>query len=387
MSASNHTLEPTQGSTPFAARVLLVEDDELSLEFAHQLLVDAGLTVVRAMTAQSAVELAQAQRFDLILMDLQLPDFDGCEATRRIRRLQPNGTQVSIVALTANLRASDQARCRQAGMDGCEAKPLTRKALDRLVAQHLRSNPGAGQKTTEQHGLGRLSAERLQQLFRDSAARLVAEIKSARANADRSAVLRAAHRLKSVCAHAAMTSLMHASAQLESVARDAAAPLDPFIDAVLATYAATEQGPQVSLDQPAAAAAQQPVGPLVLVVDDDENERFLVRRTLEQAGYRVQEQDGGRAAVDYCRNQLPDAVLLDGLMPDVDGIATCRLLRAEFPPERLPILMYTGLDDPIWRTGALEAGVDAFVDKSICIDDLAGILSTALTACGLPGRK
>ena len=123
----------------------------------------------------------------------------------------------------------------------------------------------------------------------------------------------------------------------------------------------------------------------MLLVDDDENERFLVRRMLEQAGYRVDECDCGQAAIACCRNQRPDVVFLDGLMPGMDGIVTCRALRADFPSEDLPILMFTGLTDPAWRARALQAGANGFVEKAVGVGQLADNLRGALIACGLAG--
>lgn len=370
------------GSARIAARLLLVDDDELTQELAQLIVEDAGLAMVPAMTGQNAVDLASSEGFDLILMDLQLPDFDGCEAARRIRQLSPRGVRPSIVALTGTLRAGDRERCRQAGMDGCEAKPLTPKLLDRLLAEHLPSCPSS--MPSESH---QLSAARLDQLFRESAARLVADLHNARAAGDRGAVLRAAHTLKSVSGHVGIAPLIEACAILESAARDGAEALDPAIEAVQAAYASIDPGPENSAAQPAPATAVEPVGPLVLVVDDEENERFLVRRTLEHAGYRVGECDCGEAAIDFCRIQLPDAILLDGLMPGMDGLAACRLLRQEFPPNALPILMYTGLCDPAWRAQAIQAGADRVVDKSVGIERLASNLTAALAACGLKGAR
>ena len=103
-------------------------------------------------------------------------------------------------------------------------------------------------------------------------------------------------------------------------------------------------------------------------------------------GYRVEECDCGQAALAFCRNQRPDVVLLDGLMPGMDGIATCIALRADFQPADLPILMYSGLNDPGWRARALQAGADGFIDKSVGMNELAANLRAGLIACGLAAR-
>lgn len=370
-----------------AARVLLVEDNPVNVEIAKAILDPAGLTVAVAVCGADAVAAAVAHRFDLILMDLQLPDFDGFEATRRIRGDEAAGRRTPIVAMSSTSSPGVAQRCIDAGMDGFEEKPLTIELLSRLASRWLVGRTSAPPRPSVD-----LSPERLAGLFRESAARLIADLRRATAADQRNAVMRAAHTLKSVSARVPAEQLRKLCAELETAA-GAAQPLDlrPAVAAVLDAYAALDSslcGESVAAPgQAPAASSAAPAALLVLVVDDEENERFLVRRTLEHAGYRVAECDCGQAAIAYCRNQRPDLVLLDGLMPGMDGIATCRALRVDFPPGNLPILMFTGLDDPVWRTRALQAGADDFVEKSVGIDELVGNLRAALLASGLAARS
>lgn len=370
-----------------AARVLLVEDNLVNIEMARAILEPTGLSLLVATNGDEAVAAAASHRFDLILMDLQLPDCDGFEVARRIRVGEAQGRRAPIIALSATLVADDAQRCRDAGMDGHEEKPLTSALLARLTSRWL-----AGCTRVEPRVSRTLSPERLAGLFRESAARLIADLRAAHGAADRGAVLRAAHTLKSISARVAAAELGRHSADLEAAARDTdSSDLAPLVAAVLGAYAALDPSLR---DNAATSAAEPPIarqaaqaGPLVLIVDDEENERFLVRRTLEHAGYRVDECDSGQEAVAYCKTQRPDLVLLDGLMPGMDGIATCRALRAIFPPEELAILMFTGLSDPDWRARALAAGAEGFIEKAVAFGELDGNLRTGLLACGLePGK-
>ncbi len=119
-------------------RVLVAEDEAVNREVARELLEDAGMAVDLAENGAEAVALARSNRYDLILMDMQMPEIDGLEATRRIRGL-PRGSDVPIVALTANAFAEDRGRCLQAGMDDFIAKPLDPDALfDTLLMQLAR---------------------------------------------------------------------------------------------------------------------------------------------------------------------------------------------------------------------------------------------------------
>ena len=117
-------------------RVLLVEDNPISAEVAVDLLEQAGLLVDVAKDGAEAIACARSSRYDLVLMDMQLPHVDGMQATRAIRAL-PGWDQPAIVALTANVLPDDRQRCMAAGMDDVLAKPLRPAALYELLRKWL----------------------------------------------------------------------------------------------------------------------------------------------------------------------------------------------------------------------------------------------------------
>lgn len=105
--------------------VLLVEDNELNMEIAQIVLAKAGLVVDTAVNGQEAVVKAQAKRYDMILMDIQMPVMNGYEATRAIRQLEDKHlANVPIIAMTANAFQEDKEKALSEGMDGHVAKPL-----------------------------------------------------------------------------------------------------------------------------------------------------------------------------------------------------------------------------------------------------------------------
>nr|WP_275957840.1 PAS domain S-box protein [Rhabdochromatium marinum] len=105
------------------ARILLVEDNPTNQLVARELLENMGLAVALANQGREAVTQAIAQRFDAILMDLQMPEMDGLEATRRIRAL-PQGLEVPIIAMTAAAMTADREACRSVGMNDFLSKPI-----------------------------------------------------------------------------------------------------------------------------------------------------------------------------------------------------------------------------------------------------------------------
>ena len=123
-------------------KLLVVEDNKLNLEIASTILQEAGFEVDTAENGQIAlekVENAPADRYDLILMDIQMPVMDGYEATRRIRALSDKEkASVPIVAMTANAFEDDRKNALNAGMNGHIAKPLDLPKLFRVLSELMR---------------------------------------------------------------------------------------------------------------------------------------------------------------------------------------------------------------------------------------------------------
>jgi CheY-like chemotaxis protein len=117
-------------------RVLLAEDDEFNREIGEILLQNVGLLVDLAVDGQEAVEMALRNKYDLVLMDMQMPKMDGLEATRCIR--SASGNSMSIVAMTANAFIEDRESCMAAGMNEFITKPVDPSKLYQIILRELR---------------------------------------------------------------------------------------------------------------------------------------------------------------------------------------------------------------------------------------------------------
>ena len=120
--------------------VLVAEDNRINQMFVQELLQHFGCTCDLAENGEVAVKSVQSQRYDLVLMDCQMPVMDGFNATREIRRCEvsvPDSRRIPIIALTANAAKGDRERCLEAGMDDYLTKPLNADLLHTTLLQHL----------------------------------------------------------------------------------------------------------------------------------------------------------------------------------------------------------------------------------------------------------
>jgi len=131
------------------ASILLVEDNIFSQQVGQELLEDAGATVCVANNGKEAIDLMLKERFDCVLMDVQMPVMDGYEATRLIRA-HPRLSATLIIAMTANAGRDDQQRCLDAGMDEFVTKPIAPKLLfdmlSKWMSQRARADSGAARR-------------------------------------------------------------------------------------------------------------------------------------------------------------------------------------------------------------------------------------------------
>jgi PAS domain S-box-containing protein len=165
-SLGTRTMGPTVGHPPLSTieqsrshvagrLILVVEDNPVNVEVAIAMLEMLGARVKSVSHGREAVEASARTAFDLILMDCQMPEMDGFEATRRIRdresRIGDRGRRVPIIALTAHAMKGDREQCLAAGMDDYLTKPFTLEALDALLERWLVSETHTDEKGRKRH--------------------------------------------------------------------------------------------------------------------------------------------------------------------------------------------------------------------------------------------
>jgi signal transduction histidine kinase len=133
--------DPRRERPRFCGRVLVVDDNPVNLKVATHMVERLGCVAARAENGQQALDRCAAERFDLVLMDMQMPEMDGIEATERLRA---RGDEFAVVALTANAMPGDRERCLAAGMNGYLSKPLRIDDLEVCLRDYLEIVADAG---------------------------------------------------------------------------------------------------------------------------------------------------------------------------------------------------------------------------------------------------
>jgi len=215
--------------------VLLAEDNQFNQVVAIEMLQKVGHHVTVVGNGRDAVEMTNTKRFDVILMDVQMPEMDGLEATALIRqRERGQGRRVPVIAMTAHALKSDEEACRRAGMDGYLSKPVNPQQLQQEIARVLyrctepqlpaavAPPPAPAEEPTVPLVPDRRTRrrQRLHELFRSEAPPVLAEIRAAVTERDAERLARAAHKLCGAVSYLDAPELEVAARRLETLGRE-----------------------------------------------------------------------------------------------------------------------------------------------------------------------
>ncbi len=117
---------------------------------------------------------------------------------------------------------------------------------------------------------------------------------------------------------------------------------------------------------------------VILIVDDEEQVRRVVRRQLETSGYTIIEAANGRQGVELAKTRKPDLILMDILMPNMDGNVACHIIKADSMTSEIPVVMLTAVDTEPGKVIAKEVGADGYVTKPFTREKLLDAISQFL---------
>lgn len=396
-----------QGAHDGTYQVLVVDDDRTNQTIAQTMLTLLGCRAEVAPDGQAALLAFKRQSWDLVFMDCNMPEMDGYQTTAAMRALETHsGKRTPIVAMTANTQSRDVEKCLAAGMDDHLAKPLLRDSvsakLQRWIESYVRPVVAPGVPATthlsipqpqpsqplppvsvSDEPLDHTVLVKLREALGDTINRAIEpfledmpqyleEMDQAATTGEADRLRRAAHAIKGAAGNLGARHLVAVARQIETLAEsgqfNAACDL---LTRARAEYTVVQQALQVELNaEPLVVQTIESKDALVLVVDDDRSTRSALRYALQRSGFRVEEAEDGVQALALTERILPDVILLDAVMPIMDGFTTCAKLQ-ELPfSKNIPVLMITALEDNQSIASAFAAGASDYIPKPIQLNVL-----------------
>ncbi|TXT37270.1 MAG: diguanylate cyclase, partial [Comamonadaceae bacterium] len=379
---------PTSAVNASMPRLLVVEDNRASQAIAIGMLELLGCSVKVVENGRLAVHAFKSESWDLILMDCNMPEMDGYEATSLIRTLETEtGKRVPIVAMTANTQPADVAKCLSAGMDDHLSKPLTldsvRAHLHRWLPKMLTESPvllaGALHNSRPDEPIDHGALARLREALGGAVGQVIRpfledmpvyleQMEAAAEAGDSDALRRAAHAVKGAAGNFGAVALVTLAKEMEALAEkgqnDAAGRLTARMRAEYALVGQTlNHELQSETEMP---AQQSEVGAArVLIVDDDRSTRSALCSVLQLNGFIVTEVSDGSEVANEVKRLRPDVILMDALMPVMDGFTACSLLQESPEGREIPVLMITALEDSASIERAFAAGASDYIPKPL----------------------
>ncbi|WP_164521449.1 response regulator [Iodobacter ciconiae] len=387
------------------ARILLVEDNDLNQQVGVDLLQGAGFVVDLAENGQQALSKVQQVHYDMVFMDMQMPVMDGITATQKIRQC-PGLASLPIVAMTANAMQADQERCAAAGMNGHVAKPIEPHDLwmallrwiaprpadiqgcvpempgrgcDQILKNKLEALaiPGLDVMAGLRRVLGKetLYLEMLRKFIHGQSA-VIAEINVALEEKDYLTAERLLHSSKSVAGSVGAADLAELATELESLVRHhpGDAMLKPMLEAfstnllgflVDLVVALDGMGHASGASEPEAMIAWPEVS--ILAVDDTPMNLLLIERMLNKEFSIRLAHHGAEALEMLAQDPLPRLILLDILMPDMDGYEVCRRLKSDERTAHIPVVFMSARSDADDEIRGMELGAVDYMAKPLCL--------------------
>lgn len=377
-------------------RILVVDDNRTSQTIAAGMLDMLGCKSEVAPNGRVAVQAFKRKPWDLILMDCNMPEMDGYEATAVIRRLEADrGRRVPIVAMTANTQPIDIEKCLSAGMDDHLFKPLTlgnvAARLQRWLTDleivipastaHTPADPNAtatGDPAIDEP-IDRVALVRLREAlggeigqairpFLEDMPSYLDELAAAVVVEEKDTVHRVAHAIKGAAWNFGALELAAIAKSMESLAEsDQVDAVGRLVPRLRAEYALVADALRQELASEIETSAPLPVAgeALVLVVDDDRSTRWALRAALQRSGFIVTEAADGSEVEAELQRMRPDVILMDAVMPVMDGFTACARMQESPEWRQIPVLMITALEDSASIERAFAAGASDYIPKPI----------------------
>jgi two-component system sensor histidine kinase/response regulator len=374
-------------------RVLLVEDNEINRFLATELLSDLGIHISIAINGRECVDRVQAEAFDLVLMDIQMPVMDGLAATKLLRA-ESRFRSLPIIAMTAHAMSGDRERSLEAGMNDHLTKPINpqelmetlvrwmpAKSIPRPMIEKEQKSAVFSSDEIPEHlppfdipaalaranGKPRLLRKMLLS-FRDQYKGAAGELGQQIAEGKTDEAGRLAHSLKGVAATLEANELASAAANIEHALReglmDGVEGLVKTMEGALKPAIAAAGTLDRRFAPPLPATPPEKADMCILLVDDQSSYVDVLKDAFGSHTELLYARDG-LAALKLAAARVPDLILLDVIMAGIDGYEVFKRLKANPVTRNIPVIFLTGLGSVAEETKGLAMGAADYVTKPI----------------------
>ncbi|MEM7401829.1 MAG: EAL domain-containing protein, partial [Pseudomonadota bacterium] len=390
-------IAPTATNIPdFNATILVVEDNRANQQVAQAMLERVGCKCSIANNGLEALSLLENTEYDAVFMDCNMPEMDGYEATRHIRQFNSEASQIPIIAMTANVLSGDREKCLEAGMSDYTKKPLKLEKLIEKLSRWVASVPqedsqasevdenmtmidatSANSDTAEHHAIDRDSVDDLRenvgdgfndmvQVYIDDMEILLRSLEKSIVDNDASSLRHYAHSIKGSSSNFGAVRLVHIAKELEGIgAQGTTAGAKDLVDSIFPQAALVISELKKEINHKEDTLLMQSSTERVLIVDDDRSMRVALQNVLASDGYEIESVSDGVEAVTRCEAGMPGLIILDAIMPNLNGFDACRKIRMLKGGKHVPILIVTALEDDASIEQAFESGATDFISKPI----------------------
>ena len=360
-------------------RILLAEDNAVNQKVALRLLDQLGYRADVAANGLEALEALERQPYDVVLMDVQMPELDGLDASRRICERWPAEARPRIIAMTANAMPEDREACLAAGMDDYLAKPIRptelAEALSRarpLADTARRARSGAGTQPRRERdreperarrgGLPRGGDRHVPERRAGPRRSAPDDVRGGRHGGAAAGGAHPEVERPDLRGGTLLGALPGPRGTSE--ARQAGRHRRGHRSNRARVRCAREDPHRPRFDTRVVSASAAPPG-TILIVDDNRVNQLLLSRGLEQQGHTVVFAGHGREALDLLRRQHFDLMLLDVLMPELDGYQVLAELKLDPHLRDIPVIMTSSLDELDSVVKCVEMGAEDYLTKPI----------------------
>jgi diguanylate cyclase (GGDEF)-like protein len=391
-------------SAAFNSKVLVVDDNQANRLVAGGMLEKIGCEYECAYNGKDAVDLVSRKSFDAVLMDCNMPVMDGYEATSVIRKLENDARQLPIIAMTANNSPEEKEHCLQSGMDDVITKPLTIDVLQRRLLQWVEGKEldiGSGDTIEAENDVetnfdstvvGSLKSSvgevfsAVVEAFLEDVPMYLESLKAAIGQGDSRQVYELAHTIKGSASNfgaykvSTIARAIEEKGQKEDLLGTDKLYLDLLDKCKLLSRDLENYLIEYREGKDRTAAKREEIS-TILVADDDRSMRIAFSNALRDEGYRILEASNGQSALALCSRAMPDLILIDAIMPELNGFSACKKIREMPEGDDVPILMVTSLEDEQSISRAFSVGATDYITKpanfSVLRQRVARLLQTS----------